>query len=206
MPRVKSGFLLEFIAVKEAIGRSRDYDAGRAYLKVEKYIKKGGYSSVRYDGEFASLVMEGFDDAYIANKLGISEATARGHRRRVGKALESILGEDFCQLFYNYKENSEEIKKRTVGLEVNDVTTSDLLPREVIGSTFGRKQNFSFDLKDCEDELVFLEKHCLSTISSERSSLNEDKLAYLLDLIDGYCGKTGERTDVLLRLMSKEEG
>lgn len=203
MPRVKSGFLLEFKAVKDAIERSRDKEAGRAYVKVKRYIERGGFSSVRYDGEFSILVMDGYDDDYIANKFGISVATVRGHRRRIGKALESILGEDFCQLFYHYQDNKEEIRKRTIGLEVNDVSTFDLLPRELIGSQDCRRQKLSFDLSDCRDELDFLEKHCLSIINSERSRLDVNKIAYLLDVIDGYCGSTSVRTEVLLRLMNK---
>lgn len=204
MPRVRSGFLMEFVAVKDAIGRSRDTEAGKAYLRAKKYIEKGGFSAVRYDGEFASLVMAGYDDDYIAHKFGIALETVRGHRRRVSKALDSALGDDFCQLFYHFQENKDEISKRIKALEINDITSYDLLPRELLAVTPEKGVSFNFKLDDCTEELLFLEKHCISAIDSERSMLDMNKLAYLLDIIDGKTGSISDRTDLLLKLMPEE--
>ena len=204
MPRVRSGCLMEVVAVRDAIGRSRDAEAGRMYLRAKKFIEKGGYSNVRYDGEFASLIMAGYDDDYIGHKFNIALETVRGHRRRIGKALDSVLGEDFCQLFYHFQENKDEIDRRIRGLEICDVTSYDLLPRELLAVTPEKGVAFSFQLKDCIDELEFLEKHCLASIDFERSTLDMNKLAYLINVVDGVSGSYSDRNEVLAKLMPRE--
>lgn len=204
MARVRSGFLIEFSALKDVIGRSRDAEAGKAWLRTKKFIEKGGYSKVRYDGEFASLVLGGYDDEYLSRKYSIAPETVRGHRKRIGDALVSLLGEDFCQLFYNYKENSAEISKRISGFEVIELKSCDLFPKEVypfVSSGVG----VEFDLKDCVDEIEYLREYSLRAMESKRDSLDMNKLDYLINVIDGLSGTSMVKVEVMSFILPREE-
>lgn len=206
MARVRAGFLIEFAALKDVIGRSRDVEAGKVWKKVKKFIETGGYSKVKYDGEFATLVMAGYDDEYIGHKFGIALETVRGHRKRVGNALEKLLGEDFCQLFYHFQENKEEISKRIKGFELMDVKSFDLFPREVFAYVPDRKAVSQFSLKDCIDEIEFLKEYCIPNIDAKKSILDFNKLDFLMGVIDGDCGTSTDKTELLSHIMPSEEG
>lgn len=205
MSRVRTGFLIEFSALKDVIGRSRDAEAGKVWLRVKKFIEKGGYSKVRYDGEFASLVMSGYDDSFIGHKFGIALETVRGHRKRVGDALERLLGEDFCQLFYHFKENKDEINNRIKGFELMNIESCDLFPKEVFAYVPDRSETPRFDLKDCIDEIEFLKEYCIPSIDSKKSVLDVNKLDFLMGVIDGDCGTPIIKTELLSYILPKEE-
>lgn len=205
MPRVRTGFLIEFGALKDYIGKSRDHQAARAWLKVKKCIENGTFGCTKYDGDLASLVMSGYDDAYIAGKFGIATDTVRGHRRNIGLALEKVLGSDFCSLFYNFEENKDTILERIVGFDTVGIRAVDLLPMEILSVPLDSSPVVGFDLVDCVVELEFLEKHSIASMKEELYKLDQAKLKYLLAVIDEKVGSFSDRAAVIKNMLPKED-
>lgn len=205
MSRVRVGFLIEFSALKDVIARSRDEEAGRAWLKAKKFVESGKYSSCKYAGELAGLVLAGYDDEYIGYKFGIAVETVRGHRRKIGMTMDDIFGKDFCELFYNFKENSQEIHKRLSNLGTVGLVAYDLLPREVVPTSRDGIMHPKFEIAECLSELAFLERHSLATIEKEKKFLDFEKILYLIDVIDGSAGTFSDRAEVLKNIVSTVE-
>lgn len=205
MPRVRTGFLVEFGALKDYIGKSRNQEAAKTWVRVKKYIESGAFSLTRYDGDLASLVMAGYDDKYIAEKFGIQMSTVRGHRRSIGNALYNVLGDDFCSLFYQYDDNKEVIAERIKGFDTVGIRSIDLLPSEIVLYPKDSVPLAKYELFDCLSELSFLEKHSLASIRGELRGLDVSKLKYLLAVIDEKTGSFSERSEVIKNMIMGED-
>lgn len=199
MGRVKIGFLVEFASLKDVIARSRDEKAGKAWLRAKRFIEAGKYSTTAYHGDFAKCIMAGYDDAYLVDKFGIALETVRGHRRRISKKLEDIFGADFVDMFYAFNDNESEINRRLDALENIGITAVDVFPRELLpyDRNNAGKAMPSFRLEDCTDEMAFLGRYSLGAIEKDRKELDNNKLLFLYDVIDGACGSFAERTEVM---------
>ena len=86
---------------------------------------------------------------------------------------------------------------------VHDYVLSDISSL-INGEMIGKLSLSDINLSSCNKEIAFLSRHSLSTIKRELADLSIEKLAYLLDILEGYSG-TLEDKYYLLGVLGEEE-
>lgn len=185
---------------KSIIALNRDTEAGKVWLSVKTFAESGDYSSYKKASALVKLVIGGYSDTYIADSLGIEEATVRIHKRNISNELYKLLGNDFFDLLKDYNANKKEIDIRLSNIKNFNLKSSDVLPSEVLAfvnrSTVTNPINY-IDLKECKSELSFIVRHSTSAMQRGAAGLDINKLHYLLSIIDSNLGTPDDRCYVL---------
>lgn len=208
------GFYRNMILLKKEISQRRDKEGAEVWLHIKSVLEKGGFSSYKRAGELSSLILNGFKDSYIARNFGVEESTIRIHKRNLSKELYDLFGDDFFELFDNFKMNKDEINSRIYVAEHSGSVAFDLIIDEIqtllnakleenrmVKDFKPEEETISFD--SCNAEISFLVRHSKSKIKDELNALNMDKLAYLVGILNLKCGSSKERYELLSLLGGK---
>lgn len=197
-------FFKEMRRVKKRIEEERNVQAGRLYVKVEKFVLNCSYSSYKYAKTLVKLFLEGRSEKEISEVMGISEVTVRYHElTSLSNKLYSIYGKDFFNLMKDFYENKEELRRRVLYVDCVEKNKYDYCVSNVISEA---KEDYSdlclstYDIKDCSKELDFILKYSIKSIKEEMKQLDKDKLNYLLSVIDGEAGSVTDRCNLIFRL------
>lgn len=205
----RKSFFSMMVKTKLSIAEKRDRDAGKAFLKVEKFVKECSYSTYKEAQRFVNMRLSGYSYDRVAKNLGVTEETVRWRDTEVlSKKLYSLFGDDFFSLLNEYSVHKSEVDKRIFLVNMSDKRVNDYVLSDIStlinGEMIGKLSLSDVNLSSCNKEIAFLSRHSLSTIKRELADLSIEKLAYLLDILEGYSG-TLEEKYYLLGVLGEEE-
>lgn len=196
-------FFTAMTMAKDEIRKKKDLAAGEVYKQVEAFVQSGVYSSYKKIKQMVSIYINRGSDKDAALALGISEVTARVHKRNASIELYKVFGEDFFSLLMEYELNKEEISRRIDLLSASTTKSSELLPIEIytrIKGEYKPLKRGDYSINECLQEINFLSIYSVQRALSELSQLDLNKLRYILAMLDGRAGTTADR----YQLISKE--
>lgn len=201
-------------SVKSSIYASKNKKAAEYWLRVKKLISDSNFSSYKNAKSLVDFTLSGYNDEAISVKLNVSVTTVRVHRMNLSNELYDIFGDDFFSLFEDDFSANEETLEHRYDMAYMTINGSkdfleDLLPIDIfymltqsVNSVDSDEPLFQYDFKDCINELNFLERHSIETTRMELSSLNKDKLRYLMGISKGAIGTPDDKYTIF-KTMSK---
>lgn len=199
-------FFKAMLGCRVVIYEKRDRAAADVYSSVEKFLKEGHYSSYRKANELATLRLGKYSEEAIAAQLGISQGTVRTHTRNVSAELYQLFGSNFFDLLSNYAENRLTVDSVMYRVKHQNKMAVSYVLSDVISAIKDRSTvSKEFQLCDCSQELDFLCRYSRSFLDSVLSEVDVDKLAYLLDVLDGRRGSPETWLNVVTSVVGEEE-
>lgn len=189
-------------SIKEPSGSFR-YNA---LNKLENFVYSGSYSGYKNKTLFLSLEMDRKSDDYIAHALSISVAGVRQTRRRISDELYETLGEDVVDRILYGDEHACDLVVENISIICSTNNNNFLLfdAETRLRDSYIGDSSASFNLLECKNELIFLSLFSIERFSNLASSLDSEKINYLLRLLSGETNKPEERFVVLKYLNSKK--
>jgi len=187
----KKNFYKEMRDLKGVVAKERNREMGEFWLQLKSFLTDCNYTNYKYAKELVDLCLEGYNDLSIAMKLSVEEGTIRTHKRNLSNILYGMFGDDFFELFVNFKDNKQELQRRMklATILCKGDYLSKLLPLDVLMMVrdYGESvsDNVSFSIQDCKREIGFLARYNFKAISEELNKLNKDKLGYLISSVEG---------------------
>ena len=202
----RKNFLSRMRTLKKKIGEEKDREAATVYLEIEKFVLSCEYSKYQKAKQLVRYSLEGDSADQCAVYLNTTCSNIRDRLRLISDSLYNIFGEDIFELFNNFLLNEKEIKKRVyVANHFKDSASNYLFVdflHIILRNTTSDKKPYS--IYDCKDELEFILKHSIPYVKSELSSLDQSKVAFLIDVLDGKRGNLDERFNFIKSLKAKE--
>lgn len=200
-----SSFLSEMRSLKVVITTNRDYEAAKAYTRLEKFVRGCTYTSYKHRTQLVDMLLLGYKNDDISSYLGIQPQTVRYHESvNLSKPLYEIFGRDFFTLFREYATNKREIDRRLYLATRSDTSRLDYCTNTVldlVNKLDGAYEPLeSANLGDCTKELLFIIKHSKQSIEKEFDGLDVAKVEYLLRVLDGTAGTVDERFVFISRM------
>lgn len=156
------------------------------------FIKSSGFYKSRNFNEFVQY-ME-YPDEKIASLLGIRKDLVRTLKSRSTKAFYEIFPSNIFSIIRDGSERELTNLQKVLDILSLSLKSSELLPTlllDEIGYSDSRpksakKKEFStYSFSDCSNEIKFLRQHSISQVRQQLRSLDQEKLKFLLRLIDG---------------------
>ena len=203
----RKNFLTRMRILKKKIGEEKDREAAKAYVQIERFVLDCSYSRYQKAKQLVRYSLDGNSAEQCATYLNTSSSNIRDRIRLISDSLYNIFGEDLFDLFTNFILNEKEINKRIyVASHFKNSSTDylfiDFLHVILRNTTPERK---SYSIYDCQEELEFILKHSIPYVKSELAFLDQGKVAFLIDVLDGKRGNLDERFDFIKSLEAKEE-
>lgn len=199
----RTSFFTRMRLLKRDIQSRRDAVAGRLFLPVEKYVRGCTYTTYKGATRFVELVLGGYSDDQVAERLGVSNNTVRWREHELSCILYNIFGEDFFDMMKEPEEHMEKLEK-LVYLTKVDCRREEYVPIDVIASVNEAvSEEFKLDsmgLEDCLEEISFLAKYSIPGMVEELAGLDEYKLEYLFRVLEGSAGTLDDRFVLLKEL------
>lgn len=193
-------FFTKMRKLKKDIFLRKDRSAGEIYAPIEKYVRSCKYTSYKDAERFVNLVLGGYSDDVVAEKMQISKGTVRWREHDLSGILYNIFGSNFFELMEDVSGNWETLKKLTY-LVKSDCFREDFIPMDIISLVSHDSNNdetiTNISLDECYAEIDFLSRHSLPCIRKELQSLDSMKLDYLFRMVEGTVGDLDERYSLL---------
>lgn len=181
--------------------RSEDNSFRRDILnEIESFVYNGEYTNYRNKEKFLALEREKYSSEEMAKKLKVSVGGIRQARKRISQDAFSVLGADvFEKVLYGDAHDCSVVHDNLKVL--NDIySSSEFILDEIVEKlkdTYFGDGTETFDLLDCQNEMLFLSLFTTSRVSHLIENLDSDKLNYLLRLIYGKKDTITEKMLVL---------
>lgn len=191
---------------KRRIYDCRDRDAATAYLKVNKFVESGVYSSCAKASEMVELILKGYKTQELADYFCIAYNTAKNEKRKISMELWEIFPSDFFDKLYNFKENRDYINSCLYSIENFEVKSEKFIFSEVIMKVKRLKPTDGFEVIEPSDvlsftnEIDFLKLYSKIHLEDDLNGVDIVKVKYLLDVLDSKEGNTELRSKLLKEL------
>ena len=194
-----NNFFKEMLKCKMSIYNKKDRLSADVFLKVQTFVESGSYSSCKKASYIAKMSLQGFSPVYIAQHYGLSSETIRAEKRNISKELWGIFPEDFFEKLSNYPLHKDYIDSCIYSIENVGTSSNDLLLMGISADIYSKntKPLGDYDISELRDELYFLLRYSKSFFENDLLSVDLNKLAYILSVIDGKAGNSTTRTDIL---------
>lgn len=163
-------------------------DVNVLLLEMKEFLKKGTYSNYKRSKELMNFW--GMTSIYASKCMGLSEAAIRVKRRDLSNELYQLFGKDvFDRLRSGDRSVLKEIRTKIKILQVDKLST-DYIPMEFIEyiRSHSDVSDATYSVKECKGEIAFLVRHSINMFEKEVSSLDLNKLMFLLRLLDRKSG------------------
>lgn len=198
MAKGRENFLKAFLSLKDSIGRNKNIDAGRCWVSLKKYLESCDTLSTKSSPIVIKMTLAGYDSESIGKRLGVTSRTIDAYKYDISVELYQFLGNDFFELFDDFKANRSEIILRIQNLKSIGVSPSKLIDMGLYILPGIEKANIDgLTLESCDTELSYLYRHCFARVEAEKETLSVEKMAYVLKVISGEAGTAAERSKVL---------
>ena len=196
MPR-RTNFCIELDRIKKSAVSMNDSAQEELTSSIIKFAKSGSYIHKKNVGEVLSCW--GMTDKEVSEETGLGAANIRLIRQKISDALYDKFGEDFISLLGSGEEkNLQECERRFRVVRANK-KVSDYIPAVFIKEVVEVAKDRDFSLRsDCKAEFEFIKKYSFASFRKDLQSIDMDKVAYVLRVLDQKAGSMSE-TDFLRR-------
>lgn len=158
--------------------------------ELKEFIKSATFTRIK-DSRLI-LGYWGEPDSYVEDVTGKSANSIRQLRLRLSKQLYELLGYDFFGLLEEGSQKSLRECIFRMRLASKDLEAKRYLYRELIDTVKANSEvDDEIDITTCKNEIQFLVKHSRSALASEMSTLDMNKLNYLIRMLDNETGSLG---------------
>lgn len=203
----RKNFLTKMKKLKQKIAEEKDREAAKEYMKLHNFVLSCKYTTYYKAKPLVQRFLSGASSEQCSIYLNISHSNTRDQLRLISDKLFDIFGDDFFELFDDFKSNIKEIHKRLYVSDHVDCTSVDYMFVDFLNllSAERVKQKGDFKAEECLEELKFLIRNSIPNIKSELKTLDPAKLSFLLGVLDGTAGTIDERFNFIKLLETKEE-
>lgn len=130
-------------------------------------------------------------DSKAAEKMGVSSNTIRSMRSTASNKLFSLIGADcFDIIRCGSSEERSRLKYKLLMLVKGYDDIKRFIPKQIIDEALKveRTQDKEYSIKDCVSELRFLGRFDMIDLHESVTSLDEDKLAFVIETLMGMSG------------------
>lgn len=130
-------------------------------------------------------------DSKAAEKMGVSSNTVRSMRSTASNKLFSLIGADcFDIIRCGSSEERNRLKYKLLMLVKGYDDIKRFIPKQIIDEALKveRTQDKEYSIKDCVSELRFLGRFDMIDLHESVISLDEDKLAFVIETLMGMSG------------------
>lgn len=171
---------------KEIISIDRDSlpDKGKQlYDEISGFIFSGVWTKSEKTKSMLPIINDSADE--IACKMGISKTNVLASRSQASDKLRKILGKNLHAKLLSADSKIFEDLRRKMQVAVAEVTeVSEIFPTGILDFVPAEESSREFDLQDCGREVDFLASFSMESIRRRLQSLDEEKLKYLLGVLD----------------------
>lgn len=205
--KYKKNFLTKMLILKDEIVASRNKEEAQDYIELKNFTNSCCYFNYKHSVKLVNSYLSGKPTEDIAVMLGITASVCRDHLKEASDNLYKIFGDDFFELFSDYSSNKQEIKNRIHYASFMVKGSSQFIFPDVIASIPVSKTSTRrmFTVYECREELEFLLRYSRPVMQEALSSLNTEKLNFILRVMDGEDGTQDERFNIIKILGTKEE-
>lgn len=193
-------FFTRMRQLKKDIYARRDVTAGKLFAPVEKYVRGCKYTSYKDAERFVSMVLGGYSDNQIAERMQINCNTVRWREHDLSNILYGLFGNDFFDLMKDVEANRERLEK-LIYLIKGSSLKEDYIPMDIVNFVSERADEGqpieSMPLQECYQEVDFLCRHSIPSILGELRDLDPFKLDYLFRIIEGNSGSLDDRYELM---------
>jgi hypothetical protein len=195
-------FFSEMLKCKRLIYENRDRLSADVFLKVKSFVEGGSYSSCKKASDIAKMTLQGFNPQAIAEHFELSYETIRTEKRNISNELWGIFPKDFFEKLADYKSNKDYIDDCIFSLENVCLSSKDLLLMGISNDILSKNTLplEDYSIEDLQDELFFLLRYSKAFYENDLLTVDLNKLAYLIGVIDGKEGNSSIRAEVLKSL------
>lgn len=203
----RKNFLSKMIKLKQEIGETKNREAAVEYVRLNKFVLGCTYTKYYKAKNLVQYFLGGHTSEQCSVYLGISQSNTRDQLRLISDILFNIFGEDFFELFENFKSNAKEIRKRLYVSDHSTYTSCDYISVDLLNLITSEKPKKvgKYKIEECRNEFKFIIKHSNPVIRSELKVLDKSKLNFLIGVLDGNMGTIDERFNFIKSLETKEE-
>lgn len=169
-------------------------DSLRGFVETTEFMQRSTYD---YVGRF-------FDHSNreIAMLDGVTDVAVHRKKSRHSDRLFELFGEDLFNLVYEADPVSAIQRRIDAATQIagGAGTGKDLLVPSVAAYLYREIDSGSssdeINIRDCKKEAYFLAAYSKATLDQSINSLDQDKLSYLLAVIEGKAGTVSERNSL----------
>ena len=151
--------------------------------EVKGYVLEGSFSN--YKKVKTILGYWGQPDYYVSDRTGIKEGTVRQARRNLSNELYELFGYDFFEVISIGDDKALREGEYRLYLAKMGYDSNNFLYRDLVSSIRMKGRVLDdIDVSTCKAEIQFLVRHAKQSVEREMESLNNDKLLYLIRMLD----------------------
>ena len=204
-----ANFFSEMLKCKRYIYDHKDRGAALAFKEVQRFVETGKYSSCKKAAEIGKRLLAGYSKDEIAQLFNLSPETIRTNKKNMSAELWLLFPSDFFDRLCDYANNRDYIKSCLYSISTYDVTSDKIVLLDVLREISNRSDgidSFDYSLQELGNELDFLLRYSKGFLENEFASVDIDKLAYILKVLDKKkVSPSLKRSDVVKILMSNEK-
>lgn len=202
MSKRRENFLKCLKDAKADALQRKDQGMATIIMEINNFVKGCTYTTCKIGKSVLESCSHGYSDKDTALALGVTEERVRGVRKQLSDELYDVYGTDIFELLMDYRQNYDIIRGRLDYASHLSDGLHNLVCSEVLRGmhSYGKKSRRSYDLRDCEEEIDFLIKYSVQNIENNLEILDKDKIAYLLEVINGTKGDRDSRMKLIKNL------
>ncbi len=178
---------------------SENTDQLQLVIKTKNFIKEGKFTTRKHAVKVLSYW--GKTDSYVASKTGLSETNIRAIRGKLSLELFQLFGSDYLDCLEAGDKKSLRYCSFRLNLIISNKNASDFFPEEYLDYIDENSELESFEILDCKEEYEFLKRYSKANFKKELSSLNPNKVAFLIRVLNKEEGSVEETYSFMKRLM-----
>lgn len=158
----------------------------KVVMDTKSYIKSGTFTARKHADRV--LYYWGKPDRVVSQKTGLSETNIRSIRGTMSEELYRLFGREFLDnLEFGTDESLRFCRMRLSVISMNK-GSEDYFSQDILDYIESNSSVEDFDISTCKDEFLFLKKFSLSSFRKEFSTLNPNKVAFLIRVLNRESG------------------
>lgn len=175
----------------------------KVVMDTKSYIKSGTFTTRKHADRV--LYYWGKPDRVVSQKTGLSETNIRSIRGTMSEELYRLFGREFLgNLEFGTDESIRFCRMRLSVISMNK-GSEDYFSQDILDYIESNSSVEDFDISTCKDEFLFLKKFSLSSFRKEFSTLDPNKVAFLIRVLNRESGSP-EDTYSFMRSLDELEG
>ena len=170
---------------------------------TKSFIKSGTFTSRKHADRV--LYYWGKPDRVVSQKTGLSETNIRSIRGTMSEELYRLFGREFLDNLEFGTDESLRFCRLRLSVISSNKGSVDYFSQDALDYIDANSEVEDFDISTCKDEFLFLKKYSLASFKKDFASLNPNKVAFLIRVLNRESGSP-EDTYSFMRSLDELEG
>ena len=175
----------------------------KVVMDTKSYIKSGTFTARKHADRV--LYYWGKPDRVVSQKTGLSETNIRSIRGTMSEELYRLFGREFLDNLEFGTDESLRFCRMRLSVIFMNKGSEDYFSQDILDYIESNSSVEDFDISTCKDEFLFLKKFSLSSFRKEFSTLNPNKVAFLIRVLNRESGSPEDTYSFMRRLDELED-